>query len=204
MKQKKISDFMPLIIFAIVILVGAFLAYNPKESIPEDTSPKFIAVKDQSTGKLVLVDEDKKKEEKSNDKLNKENDIKNNEKESRENLVGISNKPFSNIEESNPKPVRNDKTGKWKIIKVATDKNILEYTKSYYNSNFNSDNEIHAIVNFTTNTTTKISKVSSNILSVTIHQYIDNEEHNADILFGGKVINEYNIYLDNGDIQKIR
>lgn len=100
--------------------------------------------------------------------------------------------------------MRNDKTGNWRLSRVATTENIVEYTKSYYENNFSDDKEIHAIVNFTLNTTTKVSKVLDNILSVTVHEYVDKEEHDANELFSGMVLADYFVYLDNGDIEEIK
>ena len=77
------------------------------------------------------------------------------------------------ISTSKPTKVRNDTTGNWKLSKIATTDDILEYAKSYYDNNFTSDDEIHAIVNFTLNTTTCVSTLFDNIISVTIHEYVD-------------------------------
>lgn len=122
----------------------------------------------------------------------------------RENIIGTSNKNYKDIDTSKPNSVRNDKTGNWRLSTVATTENIVEYTKSYYENNFSDDKEIHAIVNFTLNTTTKVSKVLDNILSVTVHEYVDKEEHDANELFSGMVLADYFVYLDNGDIEEIK
>jgi energy-coupling factor transporter transmembrane protein EcfT len=122
----------------------------------------------------------------------------------RENIIGTSNKNYKDIDTSKPSSVRNDKTGNWRLSTVATTENIVEYTKSYYENNFSDDKEIHAIVNFTLNTTTKVSKVLDNILSVTVHEYVDKEEHDANELFSGMVLADYFVYLDNGDIEEIK
>lgn len=122
----------------------------------------------------------------------------------RENIIGTSNKNFKDIETLKPSSVRNDVTGKWRVSKIATNENILEYAKSYYNNNFSNGDEIHAIVNFTLNTTTQISKLFDGIIVVTIHEYVNGEEHDAKKMFGGDVLGEYWIYLDNGDIEEIK
>ncbi|WP_294187841.1 hypothetical protein [uncultured Clostridium sp.] len=149
----------------------------------------------------------------SNDESNNQNEIDSNETESndtnvttiqRENIIGTSNKNYKDIDTSKPSSVRNDKTGNWRLSRVATTENIVEYTKSYYENNFSDDKEIHAIVNFTLNTTTKVSKVLDNILSVTVHEYVDKEEHDANELFSGMVLADYFVYLDNGDIEEIK
>lgn len=143
----------------------------------------------------IIADENKAKEEKQEV-----------EKEviPRENIIGTSNKDFKDIDTSKLSLVTNDTTGNWKLSRVATTENILEYTKSYYENNFSNDKEIHAIVNFTLNTTTKVSKMTDNILSVTVHEYVDKEEHDANKLFGGMVLADYFVYLDNGDIEEIK
>ncbi|WP_164907532.1 hypothetical protein [Clostridium septicum] len=53
-------------------------------------------------------------------------------------------------------------------------------------------------------TTTKVSKLDSNTLSVTVHEYKNKEEHDANKLFGGVVLADYFVYLDNGDIEQIK
>lgn len=46
--------------------------------------------------------------------------------------------------------------------------------------------------------------MTDNILSVTVHEYVDKEEHDANKLFGGMVLADYFVYLDNGDIEEIK
>lgn len=144
----------------------------------------------------------------SNDESNNQNEIDSNDTNvttiQRENIIGTSNKNYKDIDTSKPNSVRNDKTGNWRLSTVATTENIVKYTKSYYENNFSDDKEIHAIVNFTLNTTTKVSKVLDNILSVTVHEYVDKEEHDANELFSGMVLADYFVYLDNGDIEEIK
>ena len=123
--------------------------------------------------------------------------------ENRGEIIGTSNKNFRSINKSKPRKVRNDKTGNWRLATIATTEDILEYALSYYKYNVKSEDEIHAIVNFTLNTTTNISYLYGNAISVTIHEYVKKEEHDANKLFGGMVLGEYIIYMDNGDIEKI-
>lgn len=154
--------------------------------------------------------EDKKEETIENSKDTNESTIETNSNEinvttiKRENIIGTSNKEYKDLETSKPNTVRNDKTGNWRLSRIATNENIVEYTKSYYKKNFGSDKEIHAIINFTLKTTTKVSKLDSNTLSVTVHEYKNKEEHDANKLFGGVVLADYFVYLDNGDIEQIK
>ncbi len=100
--------------------------------------------------------------------------------------------------------VINDITGKWKLSSIASSIDITEYAIDYYNTLFSSDDEIHAIVNFSLNTTTSLSVLSDGILDVAIHEYIDGEEHDAKILFGGMLLAEYEININTGDIKEIQ
>lgn len=124
--------------------------------------------------------------------------------EHREGMYGISDKNIEDVDAHfSVSDVRNDVTGNWKISSIAESINIEEYALSYYKKYFSADTEIHAIVNFTLNTTTKIS-VMGDMIDVSIYEYVDKEEHDAKILFSGTLLKEYFIYLDNGDIEEIQ
>ena len=41
------------------------------------------------------------------------------------------------------------------------------------------------------------------MLFVTTYNYVDKEEHDADLLFTGEKISEFCVYIDNGDIEKV-
>ena len=81
--------------------------------------------------------------------------------------------------------------------------NFEKYALDYYNNIFNNDSEIHAIVNFANKTTSKLVSNGYN-LYLTIYDYVKNEEHSAKTLFSGNILADYIIYLDNGDIEKIK
>lgn len=91
----------------------------------------------------------------------------------------------------------------WRVSAIAEPILIEEYALSYYENYFSDDNEVHVIVNFTYNTSTTITCLGS-ILDVTIHEYVDKEEHDAKKMSSGMVLSEYYIYLDNGDIEQIQ
>lgn len=111
---------------------------------------------------------------------------------------GESNSEFDNINFV-VRNVRNDVTGNWRITTIAESIETQNYALDYYNKYFEGDEEIHAIVNFTYNTTSKIS-VMGNLLDVTIYEYVDKEEHDAKLLFSGMVLDEYFIDIDSGEI----
>ena len=210
-KEGKVIDKTFIILTPLIIVLGIyeFATYEPS-NIPSETfvnsSNNEAKAKEEAEAKAKEEAEAKAKEE-AEAKAKEETEAKENVSTTptinRENIIGTSNKDFKKISTSKPTKVRNDTTGNWKLSKIATTDDILEYAKSYYDNNFTSDDEIHAIVNFTLNTTTCVSTLFDNIISVTIHEYVDKEEHDANKLFSGMVLGDYWIYLDNGDIEKI-
>lgn len=122
----------------------------------------------------------------------------------RDGMYGISDKDIHNIDGNfSANKVRNDVTGNWRISTIAANVNMVDYALSYYKKCFYDDEEIHGIVNFNNNTTTCI-KYMSGLLYVTVYEYVDGEEHDADIMYSGTVLEDYIVYPDNGDIEKIQ
>lgn len=99
--------------------------------------------------------------------------------------------------------IHNDTTNNWRLARVATPKEIQEYALEYYNSYFQSDSEIHAIVNFTLNTTNKLTKITSDTLDVFVYDYVDKEELDAKALFTGTPLANYEINISTGEITEI-
>ena len=83
--------------------------------------------------------------------------------------------------------VKNDSTGKWRIAECLTDQQPCEWAKQYYEAFFESDDEIHAVINFTLNTTNRIT-VAGDQINIDIMDYVQGEEHDADLLFSGNFI----------------
>ncbi len=98
---------------------------------------------------------------------------------------------------------RNDVTGKWRLAKIAENKTVEEYALDYYRNYFESDDEIHIIINFTLNTTNRIL-VCGNLLDVATMEYVDKEEHDAKIACSGMLLSKYLIDTDTGEIEKIQ
>ena len=194
-KEGKVIDKTFIILTPLIIVLGIyeFATYKPS-NIPSET---FV---NSSNNEAKAKEE---AEAKAKEETEAKENVSTTPTINRENIIGTSNKDFKKISTSKPTKVRNDTTGNWKLSKITTTDDILEYAKSYYDNNFTSDDEIHAIVNFTLNTTTCVSTLFDNIISVTIHEYVDKEEHDANKLFSGMVLGDYWIYLDNGDIEKI-
>lgn len=120
-----------------------------------------------------------------------------------EEIVGISQKNILDLSPYEFDSVRNDSTGKWKCIMISDSVDITEYALSCRKYYLMLDDAILAIVNTTNKTTTKISYMFG-ILDVTVHNYVEGEEHDANIMFTGNVINEYWVYVDNGDVELIQ
>ena len=98
---------------------------------------------------------------------------------------------------------RNDVTGNWRLALIAENINIEEYALDYYKNYFKSDDEIHIVINFTLNTTTRIN-VLGNLLDVTTMEYVDKEEHDAKIACSGTLLSEYHIDMTTGKIERIQ
>ena len=98
--------------------------------------------------------------------------------------------------------VRNDTTKNWRLSKVYTDFDAVDYALYYYNRYFQSDNEIHAIINYSNNTSVLI-RSTRGMLDVSVLSHIDGEENDAKILFSGDVIQYYMISIESGELVNI-
>ena len=99
--------------------------------------------------------------------------------------------------------VRNDSTGNWRISLIAENIDMSEYALDYYKQYFTDDSEIHFIVNFNYNTTTKIMVMGGD-LDVTVQEYVAKEEHDAKMLGSGTVLAEYFVNIETGELEKVR
>ena len=99
--------------------------------------------------------------------------------------------------------VRNDVTGNWRLSEYASSESQETFAVEYYNNYFDSDDEIHALINMTNKTTARISKMMDDTLNVCIYEYIDGEEHDAKKLFGGMKLKEYFVTISTNEIEDI-
>jgi uncharacterized lipoprotein NlpE involved in copper resistance len=83
--------------------------------------------------------------------------------------------------------VKNDTTGKWRVAECLTDQQPSEWAKQYYDGYFESDDEVHAVVNFTLNTTNAV-RVEGDQIVIDVHDYVQGEEHDANLLFTGELL----------------
>lgn len=98
--------------------------------------------------------------------------------------------------------IPNDVTGYWRLATLSTDKDPTEYILNYYDSFFQSDRELHAIINYYTNTTTCIGILTSDSLNAKVYQYINGEEFDAAELFSGTLLKEYSINIHTGEAEE--
>lgn len=99
--------------------------------------------------------------------------------------------------------VPNDVTGNWRVATMAENVEVQDIALDYYKKYFSNDDEIHAIVNFNYKTTTKIS-VMGDLLDVSVYEYVDKEEHDANLLFSGMLLKEYHVNKETGAIEEIQ
>lgn len=90
--------------------------------------------------------------------------------------------------------VLNDVTGKWRLADCVTSANVTEYAKDYYDAYFDSDDEVHFIINFGTHTTNKLI-VQSGMMFISVYEHVDREETDAKKLGHGALLDEYEIQL---------
>jgi len=117
-----------------------------------------------------------------------------------DNIVGKSDKDFSDVSTSDPTDVRNDTTGNWRKSTITENVKIEEYALSYQELHMEAD-EVHHIINFTNNTTTWLNNLGG-LLYVDVKEYVDGEEHDAATLGSGMLLKSYIIYPD-GDVEEI-
>lgn len=98
--------------------------------------------------------------------------------------------------------VRNDVTGKWRVLVFYSAENIVDHAVEYYNAYFSADDEIHIAVNLGLKTTS-VMNVSGGVMYVSVHEYIDKEEHDAKVLGGGDLLKSYTVNLETGEIEDV-
>lgn len=95
--------------------------------------------------------------------------------------------------------VQNDTTGNWRVSVISESIQPETYALDYYKKYFKNDDEIHGIINFNYNTTTKLS-VLGNLLNITVYEYVPKEEHDAKLLFSGQLLDQWFVDIDSGEI----
>jgi len=99
--------------------------------------------------------------------------------------------------------VRNDVTGKWRLAVIADGSDLNNYVADFYKYFVRDDSEIFGIVNLTLRTSTLVTPVKEDWLDITITEYQDGEEHDANALYGGASLGEYWINTKTGEIDNL-
>jgi hypothetical protein len=124
--------------------------------------------------------------------------------EHREEAIGISDKKLSDIDGTfSRNKVNNDVTGKWRVSTIAANVSMEDYAYNYYERFMLSEGQVEAVINFNYNTSTSLS-FYGNFIDVCVYDYVDGEEHDANLMFTGILLKEYYVYTDNGDIVEIQ
>ena len=88
--------------------------------------------------------------------------------------------------------VPNDDSGYFKICKISASEQVVNFAVPYYRGFFEDDREVHAIINNTLKTTTRIL-VDGYILDVDVFKHIEGEEDDAYTLFCGDLCESYTV-----------
>lgn len=99
--------------------------------------------------------------------------------------------------------VNDDVTDNWRIARVSSSEDTIDYALDYYKHFFSDDDEIHWIVNFSNNTTSSL-RVSSGLLFVDEYKYVKDEELSAKTLGGGMLLAEYSIDLNSEKVEQLQ
>ena len=97
-----------------------------------------------------------------------------------------------------------DATGKWrKVTFVEGEVEFQYYTLCYYDTYFESDDEVHVLYNFSNKTVNCINCFGS-FLDLRVLDYVDKEEHSAKAACGGTLLAEYHIDIATGVVEQIQ
>ena len=98
---------------------------------------------------------------------------------------------------SDPMSINDDTTGKWRLNRMTGTTNPVDFAFDYY-KNFMQPDEIHYIINFSTNTTTIIQNMAG-MLYVRVLEHVDKEEITAKTIGSGAVLQEKYFNIETGE-----
>ena len=98
---------------------------------------------------------------------------------------------------SDPMPINNDTTDKWRLNRMTGATNPIDFAFDYY-KNFMQPDEIHYIINFSTKTTTIIQNMAG-MLYVRVLEHVDKEEVTAKSIGSGTVLQEKYFNIETGE-----
>lgn len=101
-----------------------------------------------------------------------------------------------------PGSVNNDVTGKWYLARVNGAGEMVDYALSYYLKYFGSEDEVHFLVNFSTDTTTRLN-YAAGMLFVSTYEHEDGEENDAKVMPAGMLLGSYIVDVKTGEIEDV-
>ena len=97
-----------------------------------------------------------------------------------------------------------DATGKWRKVTFSEGEVEFQYyALCYYDTYFESDDEVHVLYNFSNKTVNCINCFGS-FLDLRVLDYVDKEEHSAKAACGGTLLAEYHIDIATGVVEQIQ
>ena len=102
------------------------------------------------------------------------------------------------------KSIPNDVTGKWRVAVVIDDTSDPNgYLVDFYNAYIKDPSEVFAIVNKKLKTTIRVNNFLGGWLDVAVLEYQNGEEVDAKKLFSGKLLDNYLINKETGEIDPL-
>lgn len=99
------------------------------------------------------------------------------------------------------KSVRNDSTGRWRMLRYSANKDFIQYALPYYEAYFQDDSEVHAVVDLKYNT--YMITCDGSRLKIRKYTYVEGEEHSAGTLGSGELLGRYEVDLKTGEVTEL-
>ena len=93
----------------------------------------------------------------------------------------------------------NDNTGNWRRAMISTTETIDKFAFDYYKEYFKSDDEVHIIYNTYLDTVNSL-RMASGMLFVSITEYVDGEENDAQKACSGMYYGQYQFDASTGEL----
>lgn len=99
------------------------------------------------------------------------------------------------------KSVRNDATGRWRMLRYCANKDFIPCVMPYYEAYFQDDAEVHAVVDL--KYSTYMITCDGSRLKIRKYTYVEGEEHSAGTLGSGELLGRYEVDLKTGEVTEL-
>lgn len=99
--------------------------------------------------------------------------------------------------------VHGDVTGNWRLAVIYDGSALEDYVVDFYKEFVTDDAEVFGIVNLGLKTTARVSEVMPGTLDVSVTEYVDGEEHDADALYSGSELRHFWIDMETGEVDSL-